>query len=206
VVGRCGAYVVWTLGALAVMRATPATAADPSGVEIELRANAPAVRIDRLVDGVAVPACVAPCVCVLPRDGTYVIDGPGVRPTKPFMLAPNRYARTTLDVRAGSNLRFGAGVGATAAGALAFLGGSVAMVVVGFHDLATRPDDAPPDPWMRRLLVTSLVGIPVILTGVVLVLTSPTRVTTSNDVSFSLHSPQRIRARRLVLTPRGLEF
>jgi hypothetical protein len=41
---------------------------------VELDADVPDVRIDRIVDGVPVTACVAPCGRVLPSDGVYVIS------------------------------------------------------------------------------------------------------------------------------------
>jgi hypothetical protein len=179
---------------------------DPGGVEVQLHTDAPDVRIDRIVDGVAVPACVAPCGRVLPRDGVYVIDGPGVPRTQPFTLSASSGARTTLDVRAGSNLRHQVGVGAIAVGGVAFLGGAAALAVVGFHDLATLGEDVPRDPWPGRLTAVMLGGVPVFVVGLVLALSSSTVVTTGNGVTFSLGPSGRPRAWKLALTPRGLEF
>jgi hypothetical protein len=195
------------IAALAGLAALPsAAAASDAAVDVELHADSPVVRLDRIVDGVAVPACFAPCRLALPRDGVYVIGGPGVQPTKPFTLSGDVYGHTTLEVRAGSSLRFQIGMAATTIGAIAFLGGEVSAAVIGFHDLATRPDDAPREPWPSRLAIVGLAGIPVLITGVILVLTSPTRVTTSNGVRFSLRLPGRIHAAAIALTPRGLEF
>lgn len=173
-------------------------------VEIVLRADAPGVHIDRFVDGAAVPICVAPCNRVLPRDGVYVISGPGLPPTRPFTL--NGSTQTTLAVRIGSSVRRDVGLGVLSTGMVALLGGGLATAVIGIHDLATRPDDAPGDPWAGRLAYVSLAGIPMIVTGAILMLTSPTRVTTSDGVTFTLGPSESKHAWSVALTPRGLQF
>ena len=83
--------------------AAPRPGEVPEGVFVELRADAPGVRIDRYVgdDSARIAVCSAPCRRVLPRDGRYVIDGVGIRTTSRFSL-PEDQRQLILDVKAGS--------------------------------------------------------------------------------------------------------
>jgi hypothetical protein len=59
-------------------------------------------------------ACVAPCNQVLIPEGAYRVNGPGLRPSQPFIVPPT--GRLSLDVNPGSAPRYWAGLGMTLGG------------------------------------------------------------------------------------------
>jgi hypothetical protein len=181
----------------------PPAGADPGGVYVELRADAPNVRIDRVVNGMQVAVCVAPCRRVLPRNNVYVIDGVGIRTTTQFMLPDDRQ-QLTLDVKAGSAAR-------RALGVVLLVGGGV-VGYVGLVVAASRTNtyDSSTGTYRSRAtsgpLAVGAIGAAAVAVGVYLMLTSQTRVQSSSGVTFSRTDDARKKRPAIALTPRGLEF
>jgi hypothetical protein len=175
----------------------------PEGVFVELRADAPGVRIDRYVDdGARVAVCSAPCRRVLPRDGLYVIDGVGIRTTSRFSL-PEDQRQLILDVKAGSAAQ-------NVGGAFLIVGGGATIF---FALIAGGPPG--PDASINSsgstigdgTRVALLVGGGLALAlGAILSLTSKTTVTTSSGATFTRARVTRPPRARIAVTPHGLEF
>jgi hypothetical protein len=184
-------------------RAPPPPIANPGGVYVELRSDAPNVRIDRVVDGTPVPICFAPCRQFLPRNNVYVIDGIGMRASSQFMLPDDR-PQVTLDVQAGSSSRRGAGIALLVGGVVAAYTGILLSAELNTYDPNTgmfRNDNK------DRGLVVMAVGAVAAVAGLYLTMTSQTKVMSSSGVTFS-RAPDKRAAKRptIALTTRGLEF
>jgi hypothetical protein len=185
------------------LAAHPRPAEVPEGVFVELRVDAPGVRIDRYEsDGERVAVCSAPCQRVLPRDGLYVIDGPGIRTTSRFSLPEDR-RQLILDVKAGSAAQ-------NVGGAFLIGGGVVTLFFALFAGLPPGPD-APVESsastigggTREALLVGG--GLAVAL-GAILSLTSKTTVTSSSGATFTRARVTRGPRASIAVTPHGLEF
>lgn len=175
----------------------------PEGVFVELRADAPGVRIDRYgSDGERVTVCSAPCQRVLPRDSLYVIDGEGIRTTSRFSLPDDR-RQLILDVKTGSAAQ-------NVVGAVLIVGGGATLLFGLFAGLPPGPD-APVESSASafgadtRLALLVGGGLAVAL-GAILSLTSKTTVTSSSGANFSRAPVTRRPRAPIALTPRGLEF
>lgn len=183
--------------------------APANGVYVELNADDPNTRIDRMDGGTPVPVCLAPCRMVLDRNQLYVIQGQGVRRTSQFLL-PDGHDRVTLDVEAGSSSRMATGVVLTVGGgAMAYLGMFV-IQMTAFSHLANASD---PEPRRASSLSPNVGlammggGITAAAIGIYLAATARTSVTSSTGSRFSDASPQaRKRSKTFALTARGIEF
>lgn len=178
--------------------------AAPRSVYVELRADNPRVRIDRVLEGMTSPVCVAPCRTWLDAQSAYVITGDGVRSTSRFVLPDDRDA-VTLDVRAGSTARLVVGT--------LLIGGGVATIYIGAlvweaSALSGLPGGDPQrGDQLRRVGITmTAIGIPAALFGTYLALTSHTSVASSTGSTFTQAAPPRPKRPRVALTGRGLEF
>jgi hypothetical protein len=191
--------------AVVVAPPDPTVAARPGetreGVFVELRADAPGVRIDRYVRGGAmITVCSTPCRRVLPRDGLYVIDGAGIRTTSRFSL-PDYRRQLILDVKAGSAAQ-------NVGGGVLIVGGVLAL----FFDLLSGPGpDAPVESNASSIgdgtRVALLIGGALAVTlGTYLTLTSKTTVTSSSGTTFTRAGATRRPRATIAVTPRGLEF
>jgi hypothetical protein len=169
-------------------------------VFVDLRADNPRVRIDRVIDGEAIAVCAAPCSRVLDRSGVYIIEGDGVTPTARFVF-PDDENRVTLDVHAGSWGR------KTLGNALAIAGGLAALLgleVAGDENLSL-PDNSEENRATIGLVMLAI-GIPVVLTGLYLSSSARTSVASSTGATFSDERPPPRKRPVVALTPRGLEF
>jgi hypothetical protein len=148
--------------------------------DVELRADDPRVRIERLVgEGQTQPICSAPCRQPLDPRALYVIGGDGIPATRPFAL-PDDQQQLILSVRPGSRAKqIGGGV---------LLGVGATATVLGF---LLAPGD-PPSQSSDRMgsvngwpIVVGVTGIAVGLVGAYLLLWSgQTRVESSSGRSF----------------------
>ena len=93
----------------AALSANPYGQWPPGGVLVDVRSDAPNVRVDPVLPTGGTSACVAPCHRVLWRNVSYVVQAEGVPPTSAFVL-PDSTSRVTLDVHAGSATKRTAGV------------------------------------------------------------------------------------------------
>ena len=136
--------------------AVPSTAAAPSPTAPE---PAPAVLVhlqsSRLtsivrVDGPRPTDCVAPCDRELPLAGTYIVEGPGLRPADPFKLEGAPGGRVVVDVSPGFSSRYerGRAVVATSVigGGLALLGAAAAEVYAAASGQGLPSHAASPHP------------------------------------------------------------
>ena len=177
--------------------------AAPRAVYVELRADDPRTRIDRVGGGPPIPVCVAPCLRWLDPQGTYVITGDGVRTTARFMLPDDRTS-VTLDVHAGSTSRLGVGALLSGGGLItAYIGGLV-WETGTLEKLGQGSGD--PQRTVDLGLTLLGIGIPAALLGVYLVATCHTSVTSSTGSTFTQQAPPRRARPRVALTPRGLAF
>jgi len=174
------------------------------GVYVELRANSPNVRIERLAGHLRVPVCYAPCRQVLPINEVYAIGGNGVRSTSNFTL-PNDRPQVTLDVQAGSS--------AALAGGAILMAGGVAAVYVGYFvfvfgslSAIDEPSNSTTPHHTNAAGLALVVGGAVVAgIGLVMALGARTTVRSSTGNEFS-QSPRRRQRPAIALTPRGLEF
>jgi hypothetical protein len=178
--------------------------APPPGVFVELRADNPNARIDRVgAGGASTPVCIAPCRLILDRNLTYIIQGEQIPPTSPFLL-PDTTNQVTLDVQAGSQTQRHVGVG------LIVLGGAVSVVglsrassanssSVNSQGQVTSTNHS--DGWLLMAL-----GIPAVIAGVVVFRHARTSVTSSTGATFSRRREGSQTAPRIALTPQGLTF
>jgi hypothetical protein len=177
----------------------------PAEVYVDLRADDPHVRIDRLVGSLTTPICTAPCRRLLPRDGIYVIQGDGVPATSHFELPADRQ-QVTLDVRAGSSGRRVAGGALIAVGVVV---GYIGVLAVEASTLSNSFNNSPsagtqgPSAWSVALLGGGLVAT---LAGVYLCVTTHTTVVSSTGNTFTVAPSPPRKQPRVALTPRGLEF
>jgi hypothetical protein len=168
------------------------------GVYVELHADNPHVRIDRVIDGGdALPVCATPCSRVLDRTILYIIEGDGVTPTSRFVL-PHDRSRVTLDVHAGAWGQERLGRALAIGGSLfAFLGLTVVGNRLFNNDGQTHPGIG---------LIMLAIGIPVALTGLYLSSSARTSVASSSGATFSDARPAARKRPLVALTARGLEF
>ena len=174
-------------------------------IQVELQADAPGVRLERVgVDGRTTPLCFAPCHRLLPRSSLYVVGGDGIQSTSQFLLPGDR-SQVTLNVRAGSTVRRGAG------GALLLAGVIVGYLGLAFAEAGLLSSDA--DGSGKRSFnsaeavggVMMLGGLVASIGGLVMVLSSSTKVSSSTGSTFT--KDERPRTRPVVaLTPGGLVF
>jgi hypothetical protein len=183
---------------------TPTPPAAPATIDVDLQANNPNVRLDRMVGNLTVPVCLAPCRRSLPRDGIYVIQGDGVPATSRFQLPDDRQ-RVTLDVHAGSSGRRIVGATLIVAGVVAAYAG---LLAADANSLGNGSDTSSsggvwaPSSWTLALLGGGLVAT---LAGAYLCLTTHTTVVSSTGNTFTV-APAARKHSRFALTPRGLEF
>jgi hypothetical protein len=174
---------------------------------VELRADAPNVRIERVMGSVHVPVCYAPCRMVLPRDNVYVVGGTGVRYSSPFVLPYDR-PHVTLDVDTGSSSRLSFGAFLIGAGLIV---GYTGMLILAPHgDMYSNDPYAPPihNSQERNRTGTGMLlgGLALGTVGLIVVLSTQTTVRSSTGIVIG-QSPPRPRKRPAVaLTERGLEF
>lgn len=180
----------------------PPPAASPT-VYVDLKADNPNVRIDRMVGNSAVPVCLAPCRRPLPRDGVYVIQGAGVPATSHFQLPDDRQ-QVTLDVHAGSSSRRVVGATLIVVGVVgAYVGLLADTSSLGSSDTSSSGGVRGPSSWTLALLGGGLVAT---LAGVYLCMTTHTTVVSSTGNTFTLEPAVPRKHSRFALTPRGLEF
>jgi hypothetical protein len=175
--------------------------APPPGVFVEVRADDPRVRIDRvMLDGVPVPVCAAPCRQVLDRSSAYLLQGDGVVATSPFLL-PDGSNQVVLDVHAGSRTKRMLGV------ALLVVGAGVTLVGFGGVSLGGTFRGERGRREERNGLIMMGIGIPVAIVGWVLFRSARTSVVSSSGATFSDRGPRpRAPLPRLALTADGLSF
>ncbi len=172
-----------------------------AGVRVEVRADKPGVRIDRITaDGSSTTVCFAPCLRVLARDGVYVIGGAGIRSTSQFAL-PRDHHQLVLDVEAAASAR-------SVAGGLLVTTGGLALL---FDVLSGPKPDAPVnasgssiDDGIRTAMLVG--GVLALSLGIYFVATSHTKVTTSSGVTFTRADAPRRSRTPIAFTSRGLEF
>ena len=184
---------------------TPTPPAAPATIYVDLEADNPNVRIDRIVGNLTVPVCSAPCRRPLPRDGIYVIQGDGVPATSRFQLPDDRQ-QVTLDVHAGSSGRRIAGATLIVAGVVAAYAGLLvadANTANNIFDNSSSGAARGSSSWPLVLLGGGLVAT---LAGVYLCLTTHTTVVSSTGNTFTLAPSAPGKHSRFALTPRGLEF
>ena len=183
----------------------------PSGVYVELEADNPNTRIDRVVEGVTIPVCLAPCRRVLDRNNIYVIGGDGVRSTSHFAL-PDNHDRVTLRVKAGSSSQLAGGAALIAVGGAVGYAGlflwELSLVSTSVANVNGNANMTAPRGNAGLGLGLMAVGLAVGAIGVYLALTARTTVSSSTGATFSETPP--VRRKRpffdLALTPRGIEF
>jgi hypothetical protein len=148
--------------------------------EVELRADDPRVRIERLTgDGQTQPICTAPCRQPLDPRALYVIGGDGIPPTHPFAL-PDDQQELILSVRSGSRAKqIGGGV---------LLGVGATATVLGFLLAPGDRSSQAPEPMQSVRawpIGVGLAGVAVGLVGAYLLLWSgQTRVESSSGRTF----------------------
>lgn len=183
----------------------------PSGVYVELEADNPNTRLDRVVEGAAIPVCLAPCRRVLDRNNVYVIGGDGVRSTSHFAL-PDNHDRVTLSVKAGSSSQLAGGAALIAVGGAVGYAGlflwELSLVSTSVANVNGNTNMTAPRGNAGLGLGLMAVGVAVGAIGVYLALTARTTVSSSTGATFSETPP--VRRKRpffdLALTPRGIEF
>lgn len=135
----------------------------------------------------------------------YRIAGEGVVPSSKFEL-PNAGADLTLDVKAGSSTQRTAGLVLGIAGVVTFIGANVYLI----HASPALLSDGPPVSHTTTTAYFAAEGAGLLLGGVglLLLLTSDTRVTSSSGAKFSNAPDCGLPRRRSAIawTPRGLEF
>jgi hypothetical protein len=184
---------------------TPTPPAAPATIYVDLKADNPNVRLDRMAGNFTVPVCLAPCRRPLPRDGIYVIQGDGVPATSRFQLPDDRQ-QVTLDVHAGSSGRTIAGATLIVAGVVAAYAG---LLVADANSLSNSSETSSsggvrgPSSWALGLLGGGLVAT---LAGVYLCVTTHTTVVSSTGNTFTVAPSAPGKHPRFALTPRGLEF
>ena len=177
--------------------------APPPGVFVELRADNPNTRLDRVVaGGGSAPVCVAPCRLILDRSLAYVIQGDQIPPTSTFLL-PSTTNHVTLDVQAGSQTQRYLGVALIVVGsALAVVGLSRASsgnsVTYNSQGQMTTADN--------NGLLLMAIGVPAAIVGIVLFKLGRTSVTSSTGATFSQRRESPRAPPRIALTPEGLTF
>jgi len=177
--------------------------AAPATIYVDLEADNPNVRIDRMVGNLSVPVCLAPCRRPLPRDGIYVIQGDGVPATSRFQLPDDRQ-QVTLDVHAGSSGRRMAGATLIVAGVVAaYAGLLVAGNLSNGSDTSSSDGTRGPSSWAVGLLGGGLVAT---FAGLYLCMTTHTTVVSSTGNTFTVAPAAPRKHSRFALTPRGLEF
>jgi hypothetical protein len=178
-----------------------------SGIRVELRADDPKTRIDRVsATGDIRSACFAPCREVLDPDATYVIEGEGIPATAAFLL-PDHTDAIRLDVQAGSLRRTWIGTGLAVFGGAAVAWGL--STVVRARGSAVKPLPGQPDPYDQDVKVGSIVigtGVVSLFAGLVLRLTGRTSVMTSTGAAFTSQKSARDTRPRIALTPQGMTF
>ena len=159
--------------------APPAPPAD-DGVWVELHSHGAPVRIERVFGDAAIPVCTAPCRQKVPRSGIYRIGGEGVVPSANFDLTQEQWG-VTLEARPASSMRRAAGLTLAIAGLAMLLTSSA---IEGQGDGAAL--DETPVSHREQVAAGFLLvsGLAAGVVGLVLMLTSNTRVTSSNGVSF----------------------
>jgi hypothetical protein len=177
-------------------------------IQVDLKADQPGVRLDRVQGGGAATAvCLAPCSRLVPRNNLYVIDGDGIRATSQFLLPDDRN-QVTLDVKAGSAARHGGGaalmVGGLIVGYIGMLVLEVGLTSQAVSDGTTqnRSDSAAT---VGGVMLAA--GVAAAVGGLYLVMTSSTKVSSSTGATFTEDERPRPRPRSgIALTPRGLTF
>jgi hypothetical protein len=194
----------------AIVRPVDPIPRDPGGVYVEVRTTTPNVRIDRIVDGVAVPVCFAPCNRMLPRAGLYVIDGQGIQATRDRFVLPRDRQQLVLDVQGGSSVLHGIGAATAVTGLVTAGLGLFAATIVSLGSIDEEETAQQTDRRLEyRALAVVGVGAAVGILGACLIDASRTKVTTSGGATLSLApDTSTIHPRRwvLALTPHGLEF
>jgi hypothetical protein len=161
----------------------------------------PRVRVDRVIGSTRVPACYAPCRKMLDTGSVYVIGGDGVRATSQFVLPDDR-DKVTLDVQAGSSARFAGGIILLGAGAaVAYIG-----LVVWELGKASEFNASSSNGSVRAGETMMLVGLPAVLLGLYLTISTHTTVNSSTGSTFTQETPRPRHRPWIALTPRGLEF
>jgi hypothetical protein len=175
------------------------------GIRVELRADDPKTRIDRIsATGEVRSACFAPCRAVLDLDATYVIEGEGIPATAAFLL-PDHADAIRLDVQAGSLRRTWIGTGLAIFGGLAAAWGLSTWVRA--RASGVQPPPGQPNPYDQDAKIGSIalgIGTVSLFAGLVLHLTGRTSVITSTGEAFT--SQKTSRNTRIALTPQGLTF
>ena len=169
------------------------------GVRVDITADNPAVRLIRVDGDRETEICAAPCGVVVPRKADYQIAGDGVVRTSRFTVPDNR-SDLHLFVDAGSASRRTAGVVLGIAGYGLFVAADLFLEVDGKGNTQSVSTHT-------RNVGLALVGSGLVLgtVGLVLILTTRTRVATSSGVTFS-HVSRSGRRTAIRLTPAGLEF
>ncbi len=164
------------------------------------------MRIDRVVGNNRVPACYAPCRKMLDTGSVYVIEGDGVRATSQFVLPDDR-DKVTLDVQAGSSTRLAGGVIVLGAGVVI---GYLGLFLWETGKLSVDPSSSStPSDTAHTGETMMLIGLPAIILGLYLTISSHTSVTSSTGSTFTQETPSAPRSGHrpwIALTPRGLEF
>ena len=169
------------------------------GVRVDITADNPAVRLIRVDGDRETDICAAPCGVVVPRKAEYQLAGEGIVRTSRFTLPDNR-PDLHLYVDAGSASRRTAGIVLGVAGYGMFVAADLFLEVEGKGNTQTLSSHT-------RNVGLALVGSGLVLgtVGLVLILTTRTRVATSSGVTFS-HLSRSGRRTAIRLTPAGLEF
>jgi hypothetical protein len=180
--------------------------AQPPGarlIYVEMHSDDPHARIDRVVDGSKLPACVTPCRKWLRTDEVYVIEGDGVRSTSKFQLPDDRNA-VTLDVEAGSSARLGGGAALMLGGGIV---GYIGIFVVEAGAVSNINGNGDGDNAIRVGGVMLVGGAVALIAGLYMVVTTTTKVTSSTGSTFTREEARPAPRRKwIALTPRGLEF
>jgi len=181
-----------------------------AGITVDLRADNNNVGISRTFGGQTIPICSAPCRRTLDRNQTYVIEGPGVRPTSQFILPDDR-DQVTLTVEAGSRSRFATGVALlVGGGATAYIGLILAEMGLASSALSSIDSNNSQDNRGNTLTTVGLVmvgvGLPAMVYGIYTAVTTHTTVTSSTGAHFTEHRAVPQKRPRFALTARGIEF
>jgi len=176
----------------------------PRWVFVELNSDDPRARIDRVIGNNRVPACYAPCRKMLDTTSIYVIGGDGVRTTSQFVLPDDR-DKVTLDVQAGSSARMAGGIVLLGAGVVvSYLG--LPVWEAGQISQIDSSGNSSSNGTVRTGETMVLVGVPAVILGLYLTITTHTTVNSSTGSTFTQDAPRPRKRPWIALTARGLEF
>jgi hypothetical protein len=160
-----GAAEVSDPGAQLAAQTEPATVqvAGPAGAHLELR-----------IQGARKPTwearCVAPCEVDIESGATYRIAGGGFRASAPFVLHREDGQRQALHVDGASKAWFVVGAAALSVGGAAMVSPGLYVIGNGLMQQSEGPAEGPSGGAVKALLIVAAVGVPVAITGLVLVL------------------------------------